>query len=165
MLDHSASVRAGSATAGASSSMQPLRRRTWRRVRNAIERREHVAPLRVDPARDERARVERPARQLGVRLERRDAHDAAACSTSASPWIVAMPIRRPVNDPGPTATANTSTDEQRHAERCQFARQAFAVRARRIALPFAHDPAVLDERHASRRVPLCQEPSHACDRL
>ena len=28
---------------------------------------------------------------------------------NASPWIVAMPMRMPVNDPGPDATAKTST--------------------------------------------------------
>ena len=55
----------------------------------------------------------------------------------ASPCIVAMPTRSPVNDPGPAATASRSTSSMRIAgalERAhQLARQALPVRERRIA--------------------------------
>ena len=35
-------------------------------------------------------------------------------AANASPCIVAMPMRSPVNDPGPVATANTSMSRKRH---------------------------------------------------
>ena len=67
-----------------------------------------------------------------------------------------------MNEPGPAATANYAPPKGTPV--CRFARKAFAVRVRRIALPFTHDPAVLDERHAAPPVPLCQSHhTHAID--
>ena len=58
-------------------------------------------------------------------------------SAIASPCIAAMPTRRPVNEPGPAATASRSTafsaDARAIHELDQLARQALAVRQRRIA--------------------------------
>ena len=64
----------------------------------------------------------------GQRVERRDADDAACSSASARPCIGAMPMRRPVNEPGPVATASRSMSLARDAG----ARRARA-RSRRAA--------------------------------
>src|ERR1041385_2846154 len=43
---------------------------------------------------------------------------------NASPCMVAMPMRRPVNDPGPVATAKASTSCSDTAERSRMSRRA-----------------------------------------
>ena len=63
--------------------------------------------------------------------------------TNASPCIVAMPMRRPVNDPGPDATANRSTSASDEAARARA-----RAGGRRAAAPRA---CATDRRRARRR--------------
>ena len=74
-------------------------------------------------------------------------------AANASPCIVAMPIRSPVNEPGPVATANTSIVRSampaRSSERHEIARQVLGMRVRRVVHLLAHDDAVAGERTAS----------------
>ena len=72
---------------------------------------------------------------------------------SANPCIVAMPMRSPVNDPGPDATANRSTSADAEAVRVkethQITRQPHAVRDCGVARVDRDDAAITRERHAS----------------
>ena len=64
-----------------------------------------------------------------------------------------MPIRSPVNDPGPVATAKTSTSAKPHAavleQGHQIERQTSGRRKRRVAGLFAHHDSVNGERAAA----------------
>ena len=77
-------------------------------------------------------------------------------AANASPCIVAIPMRSPVNDPGPIATANTSTSPSVETgvleEGHQIERQPRGGRKRRVARLFQHDDAIDGERTAARRV-------------
>ncbi len=71
---------------------------------------------------------------------------------SASPCIVAIPIRNPVNDPGPDATANRSTSAMRRpcasSSTHQIPRQTLAVCDCRVADVRRKHAAIAGERHA-----------------
>ena len=72
------------------------------------QRREHLLPLGIHPHADARP-VRRPRRRRRASASSADTPTTGRPVANASPWMAAMPMRRPVKDPGPAATANTST--------------------------------------------------------
>jgi len=83
-------------------------------------------------------RREVDAAGVGERLERRDADDAAAVD-EGEPLDRRDPMRRPVKDPGPEATAVeidvSERETVRVGERENLGGQPFGVRARAVAAP------------------------------
>ena len=130
--------------------------RKERRVGDAVQRGEHVVPAGVHPRGDEGSRrlAAPPASALTVCASASSAETATIRRpvVRASPWIVAMPIRRPVNDPGPEATANRSIAVRgkpvRVGERQQLARQPLAVRACGVAAALVDRAVLVDQRRA-----------------
>ena len=81
-----------------------------RRPAHAIERRKDLVPVRVHPRGDDRIRRRVRAARCASASRAETPATRRRCTT-ANPCIVAMPIRSPVNDPGPDATANRSTSD------------------------------------------------------
>ena len=79
--------------------------REQRRLGDAVERAEHVAAMRVDPAGDKRPGAGHRLAGCANASSAETATIGLLC-TNARPCIVAIPMRRPVNEPGPLATAN-----------------------------------------------------------
>ena len=80
-----------------------------------------------------------------------------------------MPMRSPVNEPGPDATANRSIVGSGHAVRAERARASRPAAARRACAPRRRALVdARDRRRPARRFPRassCPEPAHACVRL
>ena len=163
------------ADASPRSTSHQTRRLEWRRVAStrysAVNTSRRCASIHAAtraPARRRSARQRARARRAPTRRRSRRR------VTNASPCIVAMPMRRPVNDPGPDATANRSIAdsgdvvrvEQRRGARPAAARRASASRVAARARRDDRDvrPSTTRRRfqRARRRVQSAKV-SYACD--
>ena len=100
-----------------------------------VQRGEHLAALRVDPHGDERTVPGGPQRQPRRSRRARTPARRVRPRANASPCIAAMPMRRPVNDPGPATTARSvdlvEGDAGRGERAVEIARQPLTVGAAR----------------------------------
>ena len=115
-----------------------------RRAGRAIHRRVHLPAPGVEQHRDRRAAVPR----CGARAACARAASVGTAATSrplanARPFTVAMPTRRPVNEPGPTDTAKPPTASSRAPARASSVvdagQEPLGGGARVLARPLVED--------------------------